>query len=260
MLQFINYRMRVTVQDNRVLIGKFMAFDRHMNLILGDCEEFRKISGKSKKEEREDKRPLGLLLLRGECIVSLSVEGPPTTEESRFKTASSAAAAGPGKAIATGRGIAMPPVTSAPAGLAGPVRGIGGPGAAIMAPPGMPGMQGMPGMPPGMHPGMSGRGPMMGGPMQMQMQMRPGMPGMPPGMPGMQGMPMRGMGMPPGMPPGMMGGPPPGMMGGPPPGMMGGPPPGMMGGPPPGMMPPGMMRGPPPGMMPPGMMRPPGRQ
>ncbi|KAE8683136.1 hypothetical protein F3Y22_tig00111213pilonHSYRG00122 [Hibiscus syriacus] len=61
MLQFINYRMRVTIQDGRQLMSKFMAFDRHMNLVLGDCEEFRKLPpAKGKKnpstnKEREDR-------------------------------------------------------------------------------------------------------------------------------------------------------------------------------------------------------------
>lgn len=114
MLQFINYRMRVTIQDNRILIGRFMAFDKHMNLILGDCEEFRRIipKGKGKGEEREEKRPLGLVLLRGECVVSLSIEGPPPEAHSVHE-----GPGGPGKGVPTGRGIAAPPsVSSVPTG------------------------------------------------------------------------------------------------------------------------------------------------
>lgn len=48
-LQFINWRIRVTIQDSRCLVGTFMAFDKHMNMVLGDCEEFRRVVPKGKK-------------------------------------------------------------------------------------------------------------------------------------------------------------------------------------------------------------------
>lgn len=33
MLQYVNYRMRITILDGRVLVGTLMAFDRHLNLV-----------------------------------------------------------------------------------------------------------------------------------------------------------------------------------------------------------------------------------
>ncbi|RZC77806.1 hypothetical protein C5167_001991 [Papaver somniferum] len=232
MLQYINYRMRVTIQDGRQLVGKFMAFDRHMNLVLGDCEEFRKlppVKGK-KNEEREERRTLGLLLLRGEEVVSMTVEGPPPPEESRAKAAGAAAMVGPGLGRAAGRGIPTAPLVQAQPGLSGPVRGVGGPAPGMMQPQinrppqlSAPPMNYPPVIRPPGYPGQP--------PQQMQRGPPPPMQGQFPGRPG---------GPPPqfGMPPPQYGQrpmvPPPGMMRGPPP-----PPrPGMQGPPRPGMPPP----------------------
>jgi len=231
MQQYLNYRMRLVLGDGRELIGQFMAFDKHMNVVLGDVEEYRRVGGRGNKEAQVLKRSLGLLLLRGESIVSLSVEGPPPPDSARSRT-SLPGMGGPGLGRAAGRGVGLPPVvaaapSTAPMMSGAPVRGLGGPAPSAMQPRGPP----PPGFPPGAPPpGFPHGAPPPGFP-------PPGGPPFPPG-----GVPPPGFrgGPPPGFPPGM---PPPGFPGGPPPGFRGGPPPGF----PPGMGPPPPGMGPPPG-------------
>ena len=113
MLNFINYKLRVTIQDSRQLVGKFMAFDKHMNLVLGDCEEFRKVKSKKGEPERVDKRTLGLILLRGETVVSMQIEAPPPQQHRRGQ----AGLGGPGQARSAGRGMPVAPLAAAPQGI-----------------------------------------------------------------------------------------------------------------------------------------------
>eukprot|EP00600_Ochromonadales_sp_CCMP1393_P009802 CAMPEP_0174967942 /NCGR_PEP_ID=MMETSP0004_2-20121128/7857_1 /TAXON_ID=420556 /ORGANISM="Ochromonas sp., Strain CCMP1393" /LENGTH=215 /DNA_ID=CAMNT_0016217117 /DNA_START=207 /DNA_END=854 /DNA_ORIENTATION=- len=196
------------MQDSRVLVGTFMAFDRHMNIVLGDTEEFRKIKAKKGaglSEEREEKRALGLIILRGDSVVSLTIEGPPPPEDDVKM-----APGGPGQAKGSAvRGVPVAPpaamMGAAAAGLAGPVRGLGGPALGLMQPPSQVAAMHAPGRgPPGMPPAAPGSG-MMGMPPGMPPRGPPGMmgmpPGMPPGFPPGMGMPPRGP-LPPGMPPG----------------------------------------------------------
>ena len=79
MIQFINFRMKVTISEDRTLVGTFLAFDRYMNLVLADTQEFRRLKKRKGKdlEEREEMRTLGFVVLRGENVVSIEVESPP---------------------------------------------------------------------------------------------------------------------------------------------------------------------------------------
>jgi small nuclear ribonucleoprotein B and B' len=112
-LQLLNYRIKVTIQDNRTFVGQLLAFDRHMNLVLADTQETRKL----KDQERYEKRTLGLVVLRGDVIISISIEAAPTVvDKAKLQQ-------GQGQAKPIGRGLPTAP----PSGLQQPFRGIGMP-------------------------------------------------------------------------------------------------------------------------------------
>ena len=155
-MRYVEHRLRVTLHDGRSIIGTFLAFDKHLNLVLSDAEEFRILrkGGSALLEERTEKRTLGLVIIRGENVVSLAVEGPPPP------SVTGKASAPPG-GMARGRGGPMaggppggpPPGGMAPMGLgSAPVYGIGAPGMMPPPPPPPPGVGGVP--PPGMGRGM----------------------------------------------------------------------------------------------------------
>lgn len=158
LLRYVEHRLRVTLHDNRTIVGTFLAFDKHLNLVLSEAEEFRIIKSKGGVgllEERTEKRSLGLVLIRGENVINLAVDGPPPPSMT-----GRVAPGGPGQARGAGRGIIPQPTQGSggsnqyggPAmGLgAGPIHGIGG-GVGMPPPPPPPPGGGM------HHPGM-GRG------------------------------------------------------------------------------------------------------
>jgi small nuclear ribonucleoprotein B and B' len=97
MAALVNWRLKVTLNDGRALVGQMLAFDKHMNLVIVDCEEFRRVKSKKKPNTEEGepappaqemRRTLGLVIIRGEVVVSISVEGPPPVKDADDKAAS----------------------------------------------------------------------------------------------------------------------------------------------------------------------------
>ncbi len=44
MMNYVNYRMKIQLSEKRSLVGTFLSFDKYMNVVLADTEEFRKVS------------------------------------------------------------------------------------------------------------------------------------------------------------------------------------------------------------------------
>lgn len=113
------------MNDGRQLVGQMLAFDKHMNLVLADTEEFRRVKRKGAAQtmvETEEKRSIGLAIVRGAHVVSCSVDGPPPADPAA-RLGNSAPGGGAPAAMAAGPGIARPAGRGMPIGLQGPAAG-----------------------------------------------------------------------------------------------------------------------------------------
>ena len=164
LLALLNHRLRIQTQDGKTIVGQMIAFDKHMNIVLADCEEFKstksnKKSSKTAGSEQVERRTMGLVVLRGEVIVSIvSESGPPPEPSTSTKKRQSASSVLTGStANFPFKGQAVAPQLSMLSNVQQPMMRPGMP----MMPPMMPPQPGMPMMPPMMPP-------------------QPGMPMMPP--------------------------------------------------------------------------------
>lgn len=72
--------VRVTLKDGRDITGMLMASDSHANVVMNDAVESRQrpdgIDKETKKKKiRTETRELGLVMLRGEEVIHIAVEG-----------------------------------------------------------------------------------------------------------------------------------------------------------------------------------------
>lgn len=82
MMDYLNMRVRVGLTNSKKTYeGVFQAFDRNMNVILADCEEWRNIRPRKGGVNRE-RRDLGMVLLPGDNVSYVAVLGPSSSKPS----------------------------------------------------------------------------------------------------------------------------------------------------------------------------------
>jgi small nuclear ribonucleoprotein len=59
----IDQKLSLLLKDSRVIEGKLTGYDEYMNMVLSDAEE----------TMNENKRRLGIVILRGNNVVSISI-------------------------------------------------------------------------------------------------------------------------------------------------------------------------------------------
>mmetsp|Transcript_19104 Transcript_19104/g.38964 ORF Transcript_19104/g.38964 Transcript_19104/m.38964 type:complete len:90 (+) Transcript_19104:440-709(+) len=70
-----NSQVRILLEDQRVIEGQLVACDFHMNTLVKNSMEFKK----TQKTHKWQKRILGLCIIRGDSITSISLEAGETS-------------------------------------------------------------------------------------------------------------------------------------------------------------------------------------
>jgi len=64
-----NSNAKILLDDTRILCGKIIICDNHMNTILANSKEIRKNGNSFRWESRK----MGLCIVRGQCIISIAI-------------------------------------------------------------------------------------------------------------------------------------------------------------------------------------------
>ena len=80
--KYLNLTVKCLTKDGRTFVGIFKAFDKRMNVVLTNSTEFRRVRRRKDDNNpdspfviKEEKRNLGMIVMRGEHIVSMAAEG-----------------------------------------------------------------------------------------------------------------------------------------------------------------------------------------
>lgn len=114
----LRYRIRAVTNDGKAFVGELLAFDAHMNLVLAECVEHRipstqvqSLKAKAKEVDAQPKietRTLGLVVLRGDQVLTTVVESGPTMSKRERAVAHDRKQAQLNKHKRKGKGVVRP--------------------------------------------------------------------------------------------------------------------------------------------------------
>ena len=101
MLDYLQRTLCVTLSDGRLLVGRFVAFDPHMNIVLNAAAEYPRHSNATLAAagREKNKREVGLVVLRGEHVVNVTAVKKKVGATPAAVNAPAGAAAVPGGAL-----------------------------------------------------------------------------------------------------------------------------------------------------------------